>query len=269
MNMEKVDIQGVPETMLQTLFARAAHSRKPQHKFYDEKAIEIVERLDYDFSKAERDPAMSSGVVARTILLDRMVGAFLRQNPEAAVVNIACGLDTRFYRLDNGQVRWYNLDLPEVIDVRRRFLEERGRVSVIACSAMDESWAAQIEEAREKTLVVIEGLSMYLSEADVRKILSIICGRFENAEIIMEIMNPFVMRHMKEKSIEASKARFTWGLSSGKELEKLAPELTWIEDVSLVEGMKELYPVYKVLGGIRPIRELSNKLAVLEKQAGE
>lgn len=266
--MEKVNIQGVPETMLQTLFARAAHSQKREHKFYDIKAIEIVKQLDYDFSGAEKDTAMSSGVIARTILLDRMVGTFLEENPDATVVNIACGLDTRVYRLDNGQVRWYNLDLPEVIEIRRRFLDEHGRISMIAKSAMDESWAAEIEYPTGKVLVVIEGLVMYLTETDVRKILSIICSRFEHAEIIMETMNPFVMRHMKEKSIEASKARFTWGLKSGKELESMVPELTWIKDVSLVEGMKELYPVYDVLGRIRPVRNISNKLVILRKQAG-
>lgn len=263
--MEKVNIQGVPETMLQTLFARAAHSRKQGHKFYDEKAIEIVNQLDYDFSKAQKDTAMSSGVIARTILLDRIVGSFLEKNPDATVVNIACGLDTRVYRLDNGQVRWYNLDLPEVIDIRKRFLNEQGRISMIARSAMDENWAAEIEDPAGKVLVVIEGLAMYLTEADVKRILSIICHRFKHVEIIMETMSPFIMRHMKEKSIEASKARFTWGLKTGRELERMAPELTWIKDVSLVEGMKELYPVYHLLGWIPPVRNLSNKLVILRK----
>lgn len=162
-DMEKVKIHGVPETMLQTLFARAAHSQKKEHKFYDAKAIEIVKQLDYDFSKAEKDAAMSSGVIARTILLDQMVGAFLEEHPDATVVNIACGLDTRVYRLDNGQ------------------------------------------------------------------------------------------------------ARFTWGLKSGKELQSIVSGLTWIEDVSLVEGMKELYPVYKLLGWIQPVKNLSNKLVILRK----
>ena len=263
--MEKVNIQGVPETMLQTLFARAAYSQKKEHKFYDKKAIELVAQLDYDFSNAKKDVAMSSGVIARTILLDRMVGDFIKENPDAAVVNIACGLDTRIYRLDNGQVRWYNLDLPEVIHIRRRLLNEQGRISMIARSAMDESWAAEIEDPTGKVLVVLEGLVMYLTEADVRQILSIICRRFEHAEIIMETMNPFIMRHMKEKSIEASKARFTWSVKNGRELERIAPELTWIEDVSLVEGMKELFPVYQALGRIRFVRNISNRLVVLRK----
>ena len=88
-NKTKVSVQGVPETMLQTLFARAEESRKENHNIYDEKAIEIVSRLDYDFSKAESDKLMSSGVIARTIVLDRLVNDYLTKHPDAIVVNIA------------------------------------------------------------------------------------------------------------------------------------------------------------------------------------
>lgn len=95
----KVGVQGVPETMLQTLFARAAESEKENHHIYDKKAIEIVSQLDYDFSKAESDKLMSSGVIARTIVLDRLVNDYLTKHPDAIVVNIACGLDTRCYRM--------------------------------------------------------------------------------------------------------------------------------------------------------------------------
>lgn len=264
--MDKISLQGVPETMLQTLYARAAHSKNDNHKFYDAKAIEIVSRLHYDFSKAERDFVMSNGVIARTILLDKLVGDFIKENPYGTVINIACGLDTRFYRVDNGQIRWYNLDLPETIEVRRRFLEEDGRVSMISGSAMDKSWAEKIEKPRGKVLVVIEGLTMYLTEPDVKQILSIIERGFDNAEIIMETMNPFVVRHMKEKSIEATKAKFTWGVKSGRDLKNMAPKIKWVRDISLVEGMKVIFPAYRLIGWIPAIRNISNKLVVLEKE---
>lgn len=263
--MEEISMQGVPETMLQTLYARAAYSNKPKHKFYDAKSVEIVSKMNYDFSKAEKDSMMSSGVIARTILLDRMVKDFVKDNPNGTVVNIACGLDTRFYRVDNGKIRWYNIDLPETIDVRRRFLDEQGRASVIAKSAMDSSWEELIEPSEGRVLVVIEGLVMYLQENDVKQILSIISRKFSKVDIIMETMSPWVVKHMKEKSIEATKAKFTWGLKSGKELKAMVPDLMWVKDVSLVEGMKELYPVYKVLGKIPVVRNISNKLVVLRK----
>lgn len=165
----KVGVQGVPETMLQTLFARAAESEKENHHIYDKKAIEIVSQLDYDFSKAESDKLMSSGVIARTIVLDRLVNDYLTKHPDAIVVNIACGLDTRCYRMKGKYQRWYNIDLPETMDIRSRFLEENGPVYQIAKSATDPSYTVDIEYHGEPVLVVIEGLTMYLKEQDVRK----------------------------------------------------------------------------------------------------
>ena len=101
---KKISIEGVPETMLQTLYARAMESQKPKHYIYDEKAIEIVSQLDYNFSKAESDKMMSSGVIARTIVLDKLVGDFLSQNSNAVVLNLACGMDTRCYRMGGGNM---------------------------------------------------------------------------------------------------------------------------------------------------------------------
>ena len=125
---EKIALSGVPETMLQTVYARARETQT-RGAIRDEKAVELVRRLDYDFHHAEADTAMRSGVVARTIVLDRLTEAYLRAHPDAVVVNIACGLDARCYRM-TGYTHWYNLDLPETIAVRRallpdfRFVEE-------------------------------------------------------------------------------------------------------------------------------------------------
>ena len=113
----KVDLSDTAETMLQSFYARAQYSLSSKHKFYDAKAVEIVNKIDYDFSKAEKDRTMSGGVLARTIVFDELVGEFITQNPDCTVVNIACGLDTRVHRVDNGKLRWYNLDLPEVIEL--------------------------------------------------------------------------------------------------------------------------------------------------------
>ena len=132
---EKIKLSGVPETMLQTLYARAKES-SGRGAIRDRKAEELIGKLDYDFSLADRDPAMHSGVIARTIVLDRLVDAWLAQHPGAVVVNIACGLDTRCYRM-HGYTHWYNLDLPQTMAVRERLLPESGAVSQISMSAMN------------------------------------------------------------------------------------------------------------------------------------
>ena len=258
-------IGGVAETMLQTLYARAKESKKPDHKIYDAKAIEIVEQMDYDFTLADKDVAMSSGVVARTIVLDRMVADFIKQHPDTTVVNIACGMDTRFYRVDNGKIRWYNLDLPVTMDVRRRYISENERVKLIACSAMDEAWTDEVQTDSDHVLVIIEGLTMYLNAANVKQILTILDRKFARATVYMEIMNPLLVKKNVEKSIQASGAVFTWGAKSGAEVAQLHPAFRWTGDRSLVEGMEEIVPVYKVIGKIGFIRNLSNKISVLEK----
>lgn len=124
---EKPKLSGVPETMLQTVYARAKET-KTRGAIKDTKAVEIIDKINYDFSLADKDSAMHSGVVARTIVLDKLANKYLAKNKGAVVVNIACGLDTRCYRM-NGYTHWYNLDLPETIAVREKLLPESGEIS--------------------------------------------------------------------------------------------------------------------------------------------
>ena len=258
----KVTLSGVPETMLQTVYARAKETQN-RGAVRDEKAVEIIRRLDYDFSLADKDSAMSSGVIARTIVLDKLVKTYLSAHPGAVAVNIACGLDTRCYRMQ-GYQHWYNLDLPETIAVREKLLPENGKISQIAMSAMDD-WGGMIRESGD-ALVIIEGLTMYLSEADVQRIFSVISARFGKAQVLVEVMNPAVAKRFREKSIEGSKAKFTWGVKNGAALAELVPDFTLVGDHSLTEGMAEFIPAYKALGKIPLVRNISNKIIVLEKR---
>ncbi len=181
---EKITLSGVPETMLQTVYARAKESRT-RGAIHDAKAEELIDKLDYDFSLADKDAAMHSGVIARTIVLDALTQTYLEKHHGAVVVNIACGLDTRCCRV-SGYSHWYNLDLPDTIAVRERIMPESGSVSQIAMSAMDD-WGSLITEAGAPALVIIEGLTMYLSQADVQRIFAVIAARFESVTVFVEL----------------------------------------------------------------------------------
>ena len=259
---EKITLSGVPETMLQTLYARAKES-SGRGAIHDRKAEELIGKLDYDFSLADRDTAMHSGVIARTIVLDRMVGAWLAGHPGAVVVNIACGLDTRCYRV-SGYAHWYNLDLPETIAVREKLLPENGSISQIAMSAMDD-WGNRIAEQNTPVLVIIEGLTMYLSEADVQRIFTVIAGRFSAATVFVETMNPMVVKRFREKSIEGSHAKFTWGIKNGAAMSALLPDFRFVEEHSLTEGMAAFIAIYRFLDKLPFVRNISNKILVFEK----
>ena len=237
---EKIRLSGVPETMLQTIYARAKESRG-RGAIHDAKAEELIEKLDYDFSLADKDTAMRSGVIARTIVLDKLTKSWLAAHSGAVVVNIACGLDTRCYRM-SGYAHWYNLDLPQTMAVREKFLPESGTISQIAMSAM-EDWGSKISEQNVPVLIVIEGLTMYLNAKDVQQIFAVISNRFPKATVFVETMNPMIVKRFKEKSIEGSHAKFTWGVKNGVALAALLPDFRFVEEHSLCEGMAVFAPV--------------------------
>ena len=260
---EKIKLSGVPETMLQTIYARAKESRG-RGIIHDAKAEEIIEKLDYDFSLADKYSAMRSGVIVRTVVLDQLTKEWLAKHPGAVVVNIACGLDTRCYRVTS-YAHWYNLDLPETMAVREKLLPESGAISQIAMSAMDD-WGGEISEQNVPVLIVIEGLTMYLNAKDVQQIFAVISSRFEKATVFVETMNPMMVRRFKEKSIEGSHAKFTWGVKNGVALAELLPDFRFVEEHSLCEGMAAFAPIYKLLDKLPAVRNISNKIIVLEKE---
>lgn len=263
---EKIKLSGVPETMLQTVYARAKES-SGRGAIHNAKAEELIEKLDYDFSLADKDTAMRGGVIARTIVLDQLTKAWLGAHPGAVVINIACGLDTRCYRMA-GYAHWHNLDLPETMAVREKFLPESGAISQIAMSAMDD-WGGEISELSEQNvpvLIVIEGLTMYLNAKDVQQIFKVISSRFSKATVFVETMNPMIVKRFKERSIEGSHAKFTWGIKNGKALAELLPGFRFVEEHSLTEGMAVFAPIYKLLDKLPTVRNISNKIIVLEKE---
>lgn len=179
------------------------------------------------------------------------------------MVNIACGLDTRCYRM-TGFKHWYNLDLPETIAVREKLLPESGNITQIAMSAMDD-WGKMVEESRTPAIIIIEGLTMYLSEADVQQIFAVIANRFDDATVLVEIMNPMIVKRFKGKSIEGSNAKFTWGIKGGKALAALLPNFRFVEERGLMEDMTQFMPIYKVLDKVPAIRNISNKIITLKR----
>ena len=258
-------LTGSAETMLQSFYARAKYSRKKNAKFYDAKAIELVGKIDYDFSKAEKDSTMSNGVIARTIVFDELVKDFINKNPDCTVVNIACGLDTRFYRMDNGRITWYNVDLSETIEVRDAIYHESGRVSTIGISATDPAWADKVTK-RGKMLFIIEGLSMYLTSDENAQMLSIIRDKFDNATVLMECLaKKWVNKERTEKSIQDTSAKFVFGADTFDDLGKAADGFKCIKNDDIIRGMTEIMPILKPFRNLPLIKKVTQKILIFEK----
>lgn len=259
-----MNLEGVEKTMLLTLYAKARHSKEKNHRFYDSKAIEVVSKVDYDFSIAEKDRFMQLGTIARTIVLDEMVSDYIGNHPDCTIVNIASGMDTRFNRLDNGKINWYNVDLENSANYRLKYIEDTDRVTTLAYSAMDSKWASEII-IRKDVLFIVEGLTMYLTQKDVKDIINIIDANFDNCTVFMEIMPPISVENAKEESIEETNTKFTWGLEKGHELTKLNANFRWIRDVNLFDGVNVYKPHYRIFTWLPILRKRMDYIAVLNK----
>ena len=223
--------------MLLTLHARAEHTLSDRPRFTDPAAVELVSRLDYDFTMASQDRLMADGVVLRTLTLDPLV-------------------------------TWYDLDLPDVIALRRRLLEDGERHRTIAASALDPDWPDQLGEMSRHVLVIIEGLSMYLEQDEVRALMDIIAVRLPGATVLIEVMPRLFQKYGRERSVEDAGARYTYGCSSAAEFHRrAAPGFTLLHDVPFTSTIARYHPVLAPLVRLPLVGRLSERIVVLRAPA--
>ncbi|AKB37490.1 Tetracenomycin polyketide synthesis O-methyltransferase TcmP [Methanosarcina siciliae C2J] len=183
----KVNLSGMPLTSLVTLYSRAKLSKDHASLFNDVKAVELVEKIDYCFSLLEKSGADFTlfANAARAMQLDNKVKAYIKEHPQVSVINLGAGFETEFYRVDNGTIRWYDLDLPELIEVRKQLLPETDRSTCIAKSFLDPSWCQDIN-TENGLFMIAGGLFRYFGETEVRQFFSLLADRFPGCEIVFE-----------------------------------------------------------------------------------
>jgi O-methyltransferase involved in polyketide biosynthesis len=189
-------LSGVAETLLLTLYIRAMESQRPDALLKDEKAVALVNQMSYDFDRVRQvhmDEDDKVTVILRNREFDRYARDFLECHPEAVVVHIGCGLDSRFERVDNGQVEWYDLDLPEVIGLRRKLIGDEGeRYHLLGCSVLEPAWLEAVRAHRGSPfLVLAEGVFMYFTEAQVKSLVFTLRDHFPGAELVFDAWRPF------------------------------------------------------------------------------
>ncbi len=215
------NLNAVSRTLLIPLYFRAMESQRPNALIRDPKAVELVSRLDCDFSDVQKLKKEQVNYLLRMREFDRQARDFLSEHPAGVIVDLGCGLDTRFERTDNGLVEWYGLDLPEVIELRKELLAETPRSHFIGCSVLDFSWMEALSgQVGRPILFLAEAVLVYLEEADVKRLVQSLTGRFPGAELVCEVYSPVVVRfHPRPAAV----AQPRWGLKEDREVEAWAP----------------------------------------------
>lgn len=220
----KIELHNVHETLLLPLWSRARAAELNCSFLNDTQAGQLIERLDYDFSKFSSKIRKFFIVMlaARAKELDGMVCRFIQIHPRATIVNIGAGLDTTFYRINNGTIKWYDLDVPGVIDLRQALLEYSPQIHPIPKSMFDPSFLDDIESQKDGILFLVSGVLMYFSEQEVQSFLGAIASRFPGSEIVFDAVTPFGIsvanRVIKKSGI--SGAKIMWGISNTRSMEQ-------------------------------------------------
>ena len=219
-----LDENSVSMTLFIPLCPKAMETNRKEPIIIDKKAVEIIEQIDMDYKAYVQKRTYHSAIV-RTYVIDKGVNAFLTSNPEGTIINLGCGLDTRITRVDNGKLHWFDVDLPDVIEFRRKFFTESGRVKFIPKSVLDFSWIDDIKlGVTDKVLIIAEGLLCYFSEDEVKLIFKHLIDRFPKAEMFMTLVHKFFIG----KNI-TSGVKFKWGLERAEEILVIDPRIRLLE----------------------------------------
>jgi O-methyltransferase involved in polyketide biosynthesis len=233
--MSKITLQSqnvVAETLLIALYARALEAQHPTPLLRDDQAVALVERIDYDFSRFKLRGHDQATTIMRLREFDRRAQSFLVRHPDAVAVHIGCGLDTRFGRVDNGQVEWYDLDLPEVIDLRRQLLAETERCHFLSGSVFEKTWLDTVNiHGGRPFLFLAEGVLPYFTEAQVKGLVRMLREQFPGAELVLDAMTPWMIRlHNLELALSPVGARLQWGLKHGRDLESWSAGIRLLDE---------------------------------------
>ncbi|HBF35921.1 MAG TPA: class I SAM-dependent methyltransferase [Firmicutes bacterium] len=249
----EINLGAVQETLLLPLWGRALETQKNHPLLVDKVAVSIIRDLDYDFSQMAKNvnPLSCLSWVARSIYFDQEIKCFLDQYPEGTVVNIGCGLDTTFDRVDNGKVHWYDLDLPDVMDLRKRYIRETARREFIAASVMDAGWYSKIKD-KQHVLLLIAGVIYYFEEKDVQKLFAALAREFGKVQVLLDYSSKTGVKIPNKKVIESGgmseKANLVWGIDHLEDLEKWETPIKILHNMPMFHRHKNNYPWRKRLG---------------------
>ena len=193
MKKYKIEKNTVQETLVIPLYGRWLCSQRYPHLFQDQNAVELMERIDYDFSELERKSAglmQEFGAMETAMRQKNMeweVKNYLLSHPNAAVINLGCGLDCTGRVCDNGRCKIYNIDLPDVINVRDRLLPAGEREKNLALDLNDPAWMAVIDsDPVDGTVLFAAGVFYYFQTEAVRAMVAAMSRRFPGGRLAFD-----------------------------------------------------------------------------------
>lgn len=212
----KVELGDIQKTLFMPVWARAVETKKKNPVMVDLTALQIIESVDFDFLQMTANLAEINQIawIARYKRFDLIVNKFLSDHPKGTVVNIGCGLDTSYERINCESAHWYDLDLPDVIELKSKFQKETTGRKFISGSFLNTRWFESIE-IDDKILFISAGVFVYFEELQIKDFVIKVADRFKECEMFFDVTSPKgleIANQVIQKSGLGQGSFFKWGL---------------------------------------------------------
>ncbi len=222
------------ETLLIPLYGKMKAVELYPDLFKDNDCVELLKKVDYDFEEFGKIKMNIGAIMAGTRQYDLATACkdYLKANEDAAVVNLGCGLDTTFSQVNNGKARAYNIDFPDVIELRNELLGNRDFETNIASDILDTSWFDKIEFSKDKGAVFFaSGVFYYIKKSEIKKLIDNMAESFPGGKIVFDATNSKGLKKMLKtwlKPTEMGEVDLYFSLEDENEI------LTWSDKIDKV-----------------------------------
>ena len=248
-----MDISQLSRTAILTLIVRVIASEKENAIFNDPMAVLCLERLMSIVSEEDkhwiiREKRIYGGIqahhvkagVQRVKVFDDSANRFIADNPQCTVINLACGFDTRFWRIANENCRYVEIDLPEVVALKREILKDQLGYELIGCSVLDASWIDQVTaNGNSRFLFLAEGLLPYVPKPDATQLFQLLAQRFARSQLVFDMVPEKWTKGLWKKLL-GLETKFTMGL-----------DIYWVSGIKHPRDIESYGPGLRVLGDVK------------------
>lgn len=237
MTTDKIHFTKEKETMLMTLSGRAIQSQWKNPILRDPWAEEAMRHIDYDIRKQYKGVGSWSMwskigctiIATRAATFDLLTTRYLADHPDAAVLQVGCGMDSWAFRVNPpASVQWFDVDYPDVIDLRRQLFPKRTAYHLIGAPLDNLRWLDEVPRDRPG-LLIAEGVLHYLSETEVKALLNAVVDHFPGGQMIFDICNPWIVKRAGS-NVGGTGATYRWGLDEPQDIKQLVPKLELIKE---------------------------------------
>ena len=241
-----MELNNESKTLFIPLLGKAIMSKNNLF-LHDPKAEEIISKIDYDFNSLKQSKWLSMYMSVRALLIDELCNKYIREHQNATIIHLGCGLDSRCLRVNQDFDTWYDIDYENVIDIRKKFYDTDSKHKMIGSSVTDYKWLDQIKST-DNIMVVAEGLTMYLSEEEIKELVSQINNKLGDAHLLFDAYSKKGVRSSKIKNpVNQMNAEVKYGIDNPDEFLSLNDNLEYVATHLIKKEDNNLHGLTKLI----------------------